>query len=192
MLKIVRSRLASSVREAFCEQISGIIADGGRACLIVPEQQTVMAEALMAGILPPSSVLSFEVTNFTRLANTAFRALGGLSGEYCDSAKKSLIMWRTLTELSPTLAMTAGRREINSGLVESALSAVGQMQNLGIHPTDLADTAMLDQLKEDKRLSSKLTDLASIYSLYKNLLGQRYADTGDDADASRDRRRGTA
>ena len=137
----------------------------------------------MSGLLPASSALCFEVTNFTRLANTTFRTLGGLSGEYCDSAKKALIMWRTLTELSPVLAMTSGRKEINSGLVESALSAVSQMQSLAISPAALAEAAELDGIREDSRLASKLSDLASIYSLYKKLLTERYADSGDDAEA---------
>ena len=183
MLKIVRSRFASSARESFCAEISRLVGEGRRAQLIVPEQQTVMAEAWMAKILPPVSVLNFEVTNFTRLANTTFRALGGLSGEYCDSAKKSLIMWRTLTELAPTLDMTSGRRDINPGLVDQALAAVGQMQNLGIKPSDLTEAASLEAVKGDKRLLSKLNDLASIFALYKSLLGKRYSDVSDDAEA---------
>ena len=183
MLKIVRSGFSSAARDAFISAIAKRSDEGQRSCLIVPEQQTVMAESLMSLILPPSSVLCFEVTNFTRLANTAFRALGGLSGEYCDSAKKSLIMWRTLTELSPTLSMTAGRREINAGLVEQALSAVSEMQSQGIQPSSLAESELLDAVSSDRRLSAKLCDLSAIYSLYKNLLGSRYADTGDDAEA---------
>ncbi len=183
MLKIVRSSRDGSGREAFAAEIARLVAEGKRACLIVPEQQTVMAEGYMSRALPPSAVLCFEVTNFTRLANTTFRALGGLSGEYCDSAKKSLIMWRTLTELSPALNMTAGRREINSGLVEQALAAVAQMQNLGIHPAELAEVAALDSLRSDGRLSAKTADLAAVFALYKRLLSERYADTGDDAEA---------
>lgn len=183
MLKIVRSRHAVSAREAFCDSISRSVADGKRACLIVPEQQTVMAEKLMARRLPPDAVLCFEVTNFTRLANTTFRTLGGLSGEYCDSAKKALIMWRALTELSPVLSMTAGRREISAGMVENTLAAVAQMQNLGIRPEDLSTAASLEAVRDDGRLSSKLSDLASVFALYKSLLGKRYADTGDDAEA---------
>ncbi len=182
MLKIVRSTHSSSLRGAFSARISDIIDRGGRAILIVPEQQTVMAEALMAGVLPPSSVLCFEVTNFTRLANTTFRTLGGLTGEYCDGAKKHLIMWRTLTELSPTLSMTNGRRDIGAGMVDSSLAAVAQMQNLGIRPSDLTDTANHEGLVGDSRLAAKLNDLAGIFSLYKKLLGERYADTGDDSE----------
>lgn len=183
MLKIVRSRHASSGRGAFCRDLLELVNDGKPACLIVPEQQTVMAEGLMSRILPPSSALCFEVTNFTRLANTTFRSLGGLSGEYCDSAKKALIMWRALTELSPFLTMTSGRKEITSGLVESSLAATQQMQSLGIRPDDLVEAAEHDSIKQDGRLSAKLTDLAKLFSLYKKLLGERYADTGDDADA---------
>ncbi len=183
MLKIVKSRFASSGREAFCHEIEKNINDGVPSYLIVPEQQTVMAEGFMAKILPPSSVLCFEVTNFTRLANTTFRKLGGLSGEYCDSTKKALIMWRALTELSPNLTMTSGRREVNSGLVDSCLSAVSQMQNLGIHPKDLSNASELEGIKGDGRLASKLTDLSAVYALYKKLLRERYADTGDDAEA---------
>ena len=183
MLKIVRSGFSCSAREEFWLEIESLASKGERALLIVPEQQTVMAEGLLARRLHPSAALCFEVTNFTRLANTTFRTLGGLSGEYCDKAKKSLIMWRTLTELAPTLNMTGGRGEINAGLVETALAAVGEMQNLGISPTDLARESLLSALTQDKRLYSKLSDLSSIYSLYKKLLSERYADTGDDAEA---------
>ena len=183
MLHIVRGGFSSAVRDAFAEEILRLVSKGEKSILIVPEQQTVMAEGLMSELLPPSSALCFEVTNFTRLANTTFRALGGLSGEYCDSVKKSLIMWRTLTELSPVLSMTSGRKEINAGLVESALAAVAQMQNLSISPTQLAEVASLDEIRADGRLASKLSDLASIYALYKSLLLEGYADKGDDADA---------
>lgn len=183
MLNIVRCSFSSGAREAFCNSIAKLSAERKRSFLIVPEQQTVMAESLMSSILPPSYALCFEVTNFTRFANTTFRALGGLGGEYCNSAKKSLIMWRVLTELSPTLTMTSGRREINSGLVESALSAVKEMQNYGISPTALAQVLNEGDVVSDNRLSSKISDLASIFSLYKNLLGEKYADTGDDAEA---------
>lgn len=183
MLKIINSRFAVSARDRFADEISHLIDDGRSACLIVPEQQTVLTEKYMTKILPPSAVLHFEVTNFTRLANTTFRSLGGLSGEYCNSAKKALIMWRALTELAPTLTLTSGRKEINSGLVESSLTAVAQMQNLGLHPTDLALAAENDEIKKDNRLAAKLQDLSAIFALYKQLLGERYADTGDDAEA---------
>ena len=38
--------------------------------------------------------------------------LGGIDKEYCDSARSALIMWRTLSELAPTLSVTDGKAEI--------------------------------------------------------------------------------
>lgn len=183
MLRIVRSGFASSGRERLYEEIKSITSRDERAILLVPEQQTVMAEGLLAKILPPSSALVFEVTNFTRLANVTFRSLGGISGEYCDSAKSALIMWRALTELAPVLRVTAGRKEINSGLVESSLRAIKEMQSFVISADELSSFADLDGVKIDERLAGKLSDLSKIYTLYKSLLSEKYSDSGDDAEA---------
>ena len=151
MLNIVRCGFSNSARESFYERIGELVLNGKKAYLIVPEQQTVLTEGVLSERLPASSALLFEVTNFTRLANTTFRSLGGLSGEYCDSVKKSLIMWRALTELSPTLTLTGARGEVTPGLVESSLVAVSEMQSLGISPDDLSYSATLDGVKSDNR-----------------------------------------
>lgn len=183
MLKIVRSGFSASAREAFCREIEALCQSGSKSCLIVPEQQTLIAETMMSERLAPSSNLVFEVTNFTRLANTVFRSLGGLAGEYCDSAKKALIMWKTLTELSPILSMTSARREINAGMVESALAAVAEMQTLAISPAELMESAEFSAISGDGRLVGKISDLSRIYALYKSLLSEKYLDTGDDSEA---------
>ena len=181
MLRILKSSLAAVGRLTIAEDIAKRAVDRHKMILIVPEQQTVMAESETFRMLPPDAPLYFEATNFTRLANTTFRTLGGLSGEYCDKSKKALIMWRALTELSPLLTLTRGRREISSGLVEQAMAAVGDMQSKGISSEELSALLSSDAIREDKRLEGKVADLAAIYSLYKRLLGERYADTGEDA-----------
>lgn len=182
MLKIIRTNLRSLDSRELEENIIKLVESGEKCYLIVPEQDTVTREARMSRLLPPSAPLYFEVTNFTRLANSTFRALGGVSGEYCDKGKKALIMWRVLTELSAVLSMTGGRREINAGLVDGALSAVKEMQSLCISAEELAAAAADGKIKSDRRLTAKLTDLAAIYSLYKKMMSERYADTGEDAE----------
>ncbi len=181
MLRIIKSGFYSSGRERIYSEIERLSAEGKRSLLIVPEQQTVLTESVLSKIIPPSASTVFEVTNFTRLANTVFRALGGLSGEYCNGAKSALIMWRALTELSPVLTMTSARREVSPGQVTALLRAVSEMQSLGIHPAELAETA--EAVKGDRRLADKLTDLSRIFALYKALLTEKYADAGDDAEA---------
>lgn len=176
MLKIVRCGFGTDKTESISRQATEAIKNEKQCYLIVPEQQTVMAESEMALRLPKNAPLYFEATNFTRFANTVFRALGGLSGEYCDKGKRALIMWRTLTELSPVLNMT-GRQEVTAGVVDQSLRAVAEMENLCISPKELATSA--DLVASDKRLSSKLSDLSKIYSLYKKLISERYSDSAD-------------
>ncbi|MBQ7387422.1 MAG: PD-(D/E)XK nuclease family protein [Clostridia bacterium] len=183
MLKIITGGISCGGHERLKDMIRELTESGRRSYLIVPEQQTVLAEAEMSHYLPPSAPMYFEATNFTRLANTTFRALGGICGEYCTKTKKSLIMWRTLTELSPILKMTEGRREISAGLVERAMSAISDMQILGISAETLAEYSERDEVTSDKRLAGKISDLSRIYSLYRSLLLERYSDTADDIEA---------
>ena len=179
MLTLIEGGFTSCTHKELTDRISLAVASGKRCYLIVPEQQTVTAEGEMCALLEPSSSLCFEVTNFTRFANTAFRTLGGIGGEYCDSARKSLLMWRTLYELSPSLNMTRGRSDIGSGFVNRAMNAVNEIQGMGIDPNTLADIAK-KKGELGARLADKLSDVSRIYSLYKKMLGERYSDTDED------------
>ena len=179
MLTLYEGGFTSLVHDELHKRISAAVNSGKRAFLFVPEQQTLTAETEMCDRLPPSAALSFEVTNFTRFTNTAFRALGGISGEYITSAKKALVMWGVLTELSPLLAITRGSKNIGSGTVQKALGAINELAAFGIRPDELrASEALLT--KEDGRLKSKLKDLSLIYSLYKEKLSEKYSDLTDD------------
>ncbi len=179
MLILIEGGFASVAHDELIKKIKNSLSCGRRAFLIVPEQQTLTREEEMCDTLEPSSTLSFEVTNFTRFTNTAFRTLGGISGEYITSAKRSLVMWGVLTELSPLLTMTGGAKVISSGVVTKALSAIGEMQSLGIKPEDIETTEkMLGGT--DTGLKSKMHDLSLIYSLYKSKLGEKYGDMTED------------
>ena len=179
MLRIVRTRLGAREPIGLEDDIRAAFESGKRAFLIVPEQDTVMREGAVARALPPSASLLVEVTNFTRFANTTFRLLGGVAGEFCDKGKQALVMWQTLAELSPALSMTGGRAEINAALVSGALAAIGDLRAAAITPSDLTAITGTSSPSSDKRLMSKLSDIELIYTLYKKLLGEKYADSGD-------------
>ena len=179
MLRLLEGGFTSNIHSELLREIEKSIKADSRVYLIVPEQQTVAAECEMSKVLPPSAPLCFEVTNFTRFTNTAFRAIGGISGEYSTPVAKSLTRWRALTELSPTLSMTKGRPNVPTGTVTKALSAVAEMQALGITPESISKIAAAGGY--DKRLGEKLSDLALLYSLYKQMLGERYVDSANDA-----------
>ena len=181
MLTLIEGGFYSSLHTELIGEIKRAIARGSRVYLIVPEQQTVMAECEMSELLSPKDNLSFEVTNFTRYANTMFRTIGGISGEYSTPVAKSLLMWRTLTELSPVLKLTMGKKQIVPGVVNKAISAIGEMQSLGITVEDLTDA--IERTDGNPRLTEKLVDLELIYSTYKRISEERFNDTAGDADA---------
>ncbi len=178
MLNIIQYGFGSIGECEISEKIKQCVKNGKRAYLIVPEQQTISSEVEYTAILPPSYPRYFEVTNFTRLANTLFRKIGGGAGEYCDSVARSLIMWKTLSELSPMLEMTRGRSNISEGIVDKALSAVGEMKALGITPEELMSLSG-ESGALHARLEGKLRDISLIYSTYQRLLSEKYADTAD-------------
>ena len=118
MVRLIECGLSSGAHEAMKKRLCSLISEKKRAYLIVPEQQTVIVEGEMARELPESAPLYFEVTNFTRLTDSVFRTLGGVARAHIDPARRALFMWRTLTELSPTLDMTRGWADVSDGLVK--------------------------------------------------------------------------
>ena len=179
MLTLYEGGFTSQAHGEIIKSIKRNIDAGKRVFLFVPEQQTLSAEAEACDVFPPSAARSFEVTNFTRFTNTAFRTLGGIGKEYITSAKKALVMWGVLTELSPMLTLTKGAKNISAGIVSKALQAVNELSLLGISKEDLSSSEKLLQ-NEDKRLKSKLADITLIYSLYKTKLKERYSDSAED------------
>ncbi len=178
MLILTEGGFTSRAHDDLIKSIRDSIAAGKRVFLFVPEQQTLSAEAEMCNILPESAVMSFEVTNFTRFTNTAFRTLGGISGEYITSAGRLLIMWGVLTELAPLLHMTRGGN-VTAGIVARAMGAVKELQGYGITPEELAAIEKNPDIA-DVRLSSKLSDLTLIYSMYKSRMNEKYSDMSED------------
>ncbi len=182
MLKIIEGGFSSLAYSEMKAEILRLTNAGERVFLIVPEQQTVSAEKEMAEFLPDSAPLTFEATNFTRFANTADRIHGGIAAEYADSATEALIMWKTLTELSPFLYMTDGREEINTGIVEKALSAISEMKSVGARPDELWALTENGEIKANARLSKKLSDISKIMTLYKKLLEEKYVSAKDECE----------
>ena len=183
MLTLIEGGFFAGGHEMIKERIKQLTEANKKSILIVPEQQTVSAEHELTDFLPPTAPLYFEVTNFTRFTNTVFRALGGLTGESADTAKRSLIMWKALTELSPVLESGSKNGSVSAGSVKKMLATVSQLQSFAITPGELADVAdelqYLPKTEVDERLISKLKDASKIMSLYKKLLTEQFSDSDD-------------
>lgn len=188
MLRIIEGGFFSSAEDMLRKEISLMVDKKEKVLLIVPEQQTLIAEAEFANLLPPAAPLYFEATNFTRFSNSVFRELGGLAGVYSDKTKRSLVMWAALTREYEKLALTGGncgtgedltkKKQVSAATVERAMAAVNEMKSRGI--TKDALRLVTEENTSDKRLLKKARDLAIIMDVYSDMLAKKYADTSDD------------
>ncbi len=172
MLTLLTGHSGTGKTTRIADCIRHDIADGHRVFLIVPEQQTVSVEREMACILPASAPLSFEVVNFTRLADTVFRMHGGLANVTSDASLEQLIMWRTLTELSP---MLHSRVEAEPKNIAKMRSIVNELRGMCMTPAVLSEAAT----KSEGNLHDKLEDYALISSTYHALLTEYTGDASD-------------
>lgn len=146
------------------------------AFLIVPEQQTVSAERLSLDLLGASAQLDFEVLNFTRLCNRVFRKYGGLSYNYINSSVRSLMMWRTIRELTPLLSeYRAVGNELS--LTDVMLRASDELSAASVTSSMLESAA---KKLPDGRLKNKLSDISLINAAYTNLVSESFDDKSVD------------
>ena len=145
--------------------------------LIVPEQETLEREKAMAEFLPACAPLFFEVTNFSRLANTVFRSLGGLSYNYADNSAKTVIMQRAISEVLPLLNE---RRDVHdrNGL-RRILSQTDELRRMRIGASQL--DAAASALGEGS-LKKRLEDLSLIMVMYNRLINEKYLGSRKDVD----------
>ena len=178
MIRLITGDFGSGKTTALAELIAADVAAGKHGFLLVPEQQTVTAERDMADMLPPSAPLCFEVSNFTRLANTVFREVGGVAARYASAGTRTLLMWRAMSAMAPHLHGGGKGGVPDIGRVRKMAAAVRELSMLAITPKQLENAAQM--LEEGSRLREKLTDLSLIATAYSTLLNERYADTADD------------
>lgn len=178
MIKLITGDFGSGKTTALLSFIEKDLQNGREAILLVPEQETVIVEQRMANLLPAAAPLSFEVSNFSRLANTVFRQKGGLSYHYADLGTRTLCMWRAMGELLPLLHEDGGRLEL--GRVRRMTGAMRELAALSLTPTQLSRAA--EQVEDAPRLREKLEDLSLISTLYRAILSEKYDDAETDLD----------
>ena len=165
-----RAKLYNSIKED--------LAVGQKAILLVPEQETVSTERRMLELLPAASQLSFEVLNFSRLANRTFRQCGGLSYHAASPAASALLMWRTLTSLAPFLSEYRESAAENPDFCDVMLESAKQLKSYCISADALLGAA--EALPEGEPLRGKLQDIGAIFSAYDHALTSRFEDPRDE------------
>lgn len=151
--------------------------NGIHSYLIVPEQETVLRERQIASLLPSRAQLFCEATNFTRLANSVFRACGGLKTNYISKSGKNLIMYRAICECRDKLTEYKIALGHEKGCIKSFLEAIGELKSYSV-TVDALEKA-IDEL-DNESLKNRLHDIITIWSSYEAILSERFSDPYDD------------
>ncbi len=176
MLNLILGGSGSGKTTLIEEKIKKDVESGRQVILLVPEQETVTSERRMLELLPASAQLSFEVLNFSRLANRVFRQCGGLSWRNVSEGVKALTMWNTVTSLRPLLCKYGGGENSDLSLTSLMLSAVEEFKAYCVSPAMLERAS--EGLDESSTLRGKLRDLSLVYAAYSASV-ESYGDGSD-------------
>ncbi len=148
-----------------------------KVLVIVPEQDILSSERLISTALGATpNVMELEVVSFRRFCNTVFRALGRLCYNYLDKGGQAIMMWRVLSELSPTLNTFKQGASADVGLVSSLVTLCDQFADYSVDPISLEDAVY--QL--DEALIPRAEDIATLYSRYDELIHDGFDSAKDD------------
>lgn len=148
--------------------------------LIVPEQETLIAERQICNQLPSNAQLYIETTNLTRLADSVFRKTGGLRYNYVNKSGKNLIMYRAICEIRESLTKFDIAKGKEKGSIKLFLQAIAELKTYGVGIKGLEKVCSeLEKDEEYKDLSKRISDLIKIWSTYEKLLTDMYDDPLD-------------
>ncbi len=164
MLKLICGPSGAGKTEHLTKCIEADIQNGTRSFLLIPEQQAYISERGLAERLPKNAGLFFEVVSFSGLAEKVFCEYGGVTAESVSGAVSSLLMWHTLSTLSPLLQQYGKSAEGDLTLTNLMLSAIAEMRAGGVSAQALEDAAA--KMEEGSALQKKLADIALIDAAY--------------------------
>ncbi len=165
---------------ALTKDIRTKLESGAEVLLLVPEQETVAVERRMLAELPAKFQLSFEVVNFSRLANRIHRALGGHRFHTATAPVRSLVMWNALRQKADELLRYKGHAH-ETRLCDMMLEAATRYHAHCISACDLREKA--DELPEAEPLRAKLLDVSLLMDAYEQTLLTAFG--GDNDELSR-------
>ena len=169
MLTLILGRFGSGKSTEIQKRVKALAEKGVASFLVVPEQATVVTERAVAECLPPSAPLYFEVTNFSRLANTVFRRAGGLSCHQLGRDGQAFLMWRALRECRDLFFSTIDENKPEN--VMRFLSAADEFRMSGIDADALSNA--LPTLSSHKNLQAKINDYLLVTSAYRALTEEK-------------------
>ncbi len=178
MVKFIFGGAGSGKSEYVFREIERLLRDSDKKiCLIVPEPFTVATEAKIAKRFSPSSALRLEGTNFTRLADSVARRVGGLSYSRLTAGARMLLLWRSMMSVWPSLT------ELNLvdsgdgvGVIPTVFAAERELRLSGVTPEVLYTAADELEATGENSLSRRARDLAVICAAM-SMVGEEFGET---------------
>ena len=182
MIELIYGPYGSGKTTRILEKISEDTSRGEKCFLIVPDQEALSFERICLRALPANAQLNLEVLGFSRLYNRVCREYGGLSYSYLTKPLRSLLMWKTLRDLSPMLLEY--KNTSDSALSDLMLSAISELKSSGITASAVENASK--KLPSESALGRRLYDISLIYSCFDNFVSEKYSDSSDDLARLRD------
>lgn len=177
MLSFIIGSPDSGKTRYMIDRVQKDISDGKQVLYIVPEENVLSSERrLMTTLEPSEGILSLEVVSFSRLCNTVFRTVGGLCYNYLDKSGQAIIMWRVLSELSPSLSTYRTGESTDIGLISSLIALYDEFYDYNISPIDF-ENAVYSLPNE---MHAKAEDIATVFTRYDELIHEGYDSQKDD------------
>ena len=181
MLRLIVGRSGSGKTQTVIERLAVLAAAGETGLfLLVPEQYSFVSERALLRRLGAAEAARVSVLSFTRLAQTVFREVGGLTGEPLDEGARALLMSRALTEAAAvaadqgeTLLGASSRQLRDAGYVEQLLSLLEELRQCRVPAAELERMEQVLQDEDQQAeipLRNKMRDLYRVYTVYEGLV----------------------
>lgn len=161
MINLLFGRSGSGKTRHIKEQIKRLVGEKKKVYLLVPEQQVFVSEAMISE-LPDDAALYFEVISFSSMCEAVFGKYGGLTYTAVSAGMRSLIMWKSLKELSTTLEQY-GQIKADAKFSSLMLLTIDELKANSVSVDELEELAART---EDPILSRKLKDICAAYAAF--------------------------
>lgn len=178
MLSLVFGRDHLKTSEYLYSEIMRFLEKNENCILITPESATLQTEQKLFSRCSPKVNLNFEVLNFSRLPERVQREVGGVGFDPLNEGGRAILTALSLETVYPFLTdykSVSGREEF----LREICSEISRFKSMGISHDQLSAASVRAKSKGFERLSSKLHDIALIYSAYEASLGNMVNDAPD-------------
>ncbi len=175
MLNFIIGTKGSGKTTAGHKILGSCVEGGGSAMLLVPKQFTFESDKGILSLLSPKLACEVEVLSFSRLCHIALQTYGGINKPMARDGVRNILMSAAIEGVKDSLTAFAKHKD-KIALTQKMLSQVDEMKNKGISPEELEKCA---ERVEDKILSQKMRETATVYRAYESVVAQSFFDDGD-------------